>query len=135
MNHINGWNFCDKNNCQSGQETAVILTLFMIFHSFITNKNSPYISTCFGNHKHSNHWNLVCKKHHWNVKSKAQYNGKPHVFEFCIMVFAGTFVKKNNDQKAKQRKRNISVNSPGERRSSTEPLILWEKTENDPQCG
>lgn len=93
-------------------------------HCIETNENSPYVSAGFRNHKHTNHRDGICPENNRNIKSEAQDDGQPHILKFCVTVILCTFVKKNNNQKTEKRKRNVSVNSPGKRSFSAQPVIL-----------
>ena len=100
-------------------------------HGLISDHYCPYISAGFRNHQHSNCRYGICPQNDRNIKSKAQHNGKPHPAEISVLVLFRTSVKQNDHDQSQNGKRNVSVDSPGQRRISSCPGILRKQAENN----
>ena len=101
----------------------------------VSDPYGPNISTGLGNHQHTDHGDAVCQQHYREVETKAEDNGKPHIFKEKILMLPGAAKEQDNDQQTQKGKGNIPVNSPGEGGIRADPAILGEETEDNSEIG
>lgn len=96
-------------------------------HRLITDQNSPYICTGFGYHQHSDHGDHVSPEDDRDIKSKTQHDRQPHPSKRSVVLSLCRLKEQYDDQQSEQGKRNVSVNSPTERRIWAQPAVLREE--------
>ena len=104
---------------------------FFFFHRPVSDQNDPYVSACFGNHQHPRRRHCLSEQYHRNIACKTYYNRNPQESKRPVLLLCRTSVKQKNNQGSQDHKWNIAVNSPGNRRIRTGPLILRHKTQQN----
>ena len=113
----------------------VLFSCSAVLHGLVADQNSPDVGACLGDHQHADHGDGVRPEDHGDVESKAEHDGQPHIAERGVLRLPGTFVEQNDDEKAQKREGDIPVNAPGQRCVGTQPCILGEEAERDPESG